>query len=259
MAGRRWIFLLRIACALILIPGLSACAVLRPDEPEPYRSDRPVIEPELERREITEADIDSEDFEVGGFVGLMNVEDFGTNLVYGVRAAYHITEDFFAEAALGRTDTDQTSYEDLSGGARLLTDDERQLTYYNLSLGWNALPGEVFIGRGHAFNSALYLIGGAGNTDFGGDNHFTVNVGAGYRLLLTDWAALHVDVRDHIFESDLLGDDEYKHNLEAHTGLRCSSEGGSNHEATLQTDPDRPHAGNAGAAGGGRGDVRRGP
>ena len=85
-------------------------------------------------------------------------------------------------AAAGRTDTDQTSFEDLSGGAQLLTDDERQLTYYNISLGWNVFPGEVFIGSGYAFNSALYLIGGVGNTDFGGDNHFTVNVGAGYRL-----------------------------------------------------------------------------
>ena len=45
------------------------------------------------------------------------------------------------------------------------------------------------------------------------------DVGAGYRLLLTDWLALRIDVRDHIFESDLLGEDEYKHNLEAHTGL----------------------------------------
>jgi outer membrane beta-barrel protein len=219
MESRRRIFLLRWSCALLLVPVLSACSFMRAAEPEPYSAGEPVIEPELERREITEADIDSEDFEVGAFIGVMNVEDFGTNLVYGARAAYHITEDFFAEAAVGRTDTDQTSFEDLSGGARLLTDDERQLTYYNVSLGWNVFPGEVFIGSDHAFNSALYLIGGVGNTDFGGDNHFTVNVGAGYRLLLTDWVALHIDMRDHIFESDLLGDNEYKHNLEAHTGL----------------------------------------
>ena len=219
MESRRRIFLLRWVCALLLVPVLSACSFMRTAEPEPYSAGKQVIEPELERREISEADIDSEDFSVGAFVGVMNVEDFGTNLVYGARAAYHITEDFFAEAAVGRTDTDQTSFEDLSGGAQLLTDDERQLTYYNLSLGWNVFPGEVFIGSGYAFNSALYLIGGVGNTDFGGDNHFTVNVGAGYRLLLTDWVALHLDVRDHIFESDLLGEDEYKHNLEAHTGL----------------------------------------
>ena len=220
MESRRRIFLLRLAALLLLVPGLSACSFMRTGEPEESYGDREaVIAPELERREISEADIDSQDFEAGGFVGVMSVEDFGTNVVYGVRAAYHITEDFFTEAALGRTSTDQTSYEELSGGAQLLSDSERDLTYYNISLGWNVFPGEVFIGSGHAFNSALYIIGGVGNTDFGGDNHFTVNVGAGYRLLLTDWIALHIDVRDHIYESDLLGEDEYKHNLEAHTGL----------------------------------------
>ena len=56
-----------------------------------------MISPELERRTITEADIDSEDFEVGAFVGVMSIEDFGSNVVYGARGAYHITEDFFVE------------------------------------------------------------------------------------------------------------------------------------------------------------------
>ena len=42
-----------------------------------------VIRPEIERREVREADIDTEDFEIGVFYGLMNVEDFGTNPVYG--------------------------------------------------------------------------------------------------------------------------------------------------------------------------------
>ena len=47
-----------------------------------------------------------------------------------------------------------------------------------------------------------------GSTEFGGDKRFTVNLGFGYRLIATDWLALHVDVRDHVFDSDLLGKDE---------------------------------------------------
>jgi outer membrane beta-barrel protein len=218
MASRHWIFLLKPVYVLALAALLQGCSFLRTEEPA-YSETEPVIEPELERRTITEADIDSEDFEVGAFVGVMSVEDFGTNFVYGARVAYHVTEDIFTEAAIGRTDTDETSFEKLSGGAKVLSNNDRKLTYYNISLGWNILPGEVFIGRGHAFNSALFLIGGVGNTDFADDNHFTINVGAGYRLLLNDWIALRIDVRDHTYNSDLLGDDERKHNLEATGGV----------------------------------------
>jgi len=55
--------------------------------------------------------------------------------------------------------------------------------------------------------------------EFADDSHFTVNVGAGYRFLLTDWISLHVDFRDHIFKSDLLGKDKTTHNLEATAGV----------------------------------------
>jgi outer membrane beta-barrel protein len=197
---------------------LFAVGVVHADELIEHE-DASVIEPELQRRTITEADIDSEDFEAGAYAGVMSIEDFGTNLVYGVRGAYHITEDFFVEAAYGRTEADETSYETLSGGARLLTDSQRQLYYYNVSLGYNLFPGETFLGRAHAFNSALYVIAGAGNTEFADDSHFTVNVGTGYRFLMTDWMALHIDVRDYIFKSDLLGNDKTTNNLEFTGGL----------------------------------------
>jgi len=218
MESRIRIFLLKSAGVLTVFLLLQACSLMRTDEPDFHSSDQ-AVEPQLERRDITEADIDSENIEAGIFVGVMNVEDFGTNLVYGARMAFHFTEDFFAEGAYGRTDTDQTSFEKLSGGAKLLSDDDRRLEYYNISLGYNILPGEVFIGSDHAFNSALYLIAGVGSTEFAGDSNFTVNVGTGFRLLMNDWTALHLDFRDHIFESDVLGSDKTMHNLEGTAGL----------------------------------------
>lgn len=218
MESRPGIFLLKLISVLTFLSVLSGCSLLQVDD-APYEDTEPVIKPALERRTITEADIDSEDFEAGVFVGVMSIEDFGSNVVYGARLAYHITEDFFTEAAIGRTKADKTSYENLSGGAEILSDSQRELTYYNISLGYNILPGEAFIGKGHAYNSALYVIAGIGNTDFADDNHFTVNVGAGYRFLLTDWIALHADFRDHIFDSDLLGNDKTTHNLEATAGI----------------------------------------
>jgi outer membrane beta-barrel protein len=218
MAGRICIFLLRISLTAALAGLLFAIGAVRANDLIEHDSES-VIEPELQRRTITEADIDSEDFEAGAYAGVMSIEDFGTNFVYGVRAAYHITEDFFVEAAYGRTQANETSYETLSGGAKLLTDSERRFDYYNISLGYNLFPGEAFIGGGHAFNTALYVIAGVGNTEFADDSHFTVNGGVGYRFLLTDWMALHVDVRDYIFKSDLFGNDKTTNNLEFTGGL----------------------------------------
>lgn len=179
----------------------------------------PVIEPDVERREVEPAKIDTEDFEVGVFAGEMSVEDFGVNTVAGARLAYHVTEGFFMELTGGRTDTSPTSFERLSGAAQLLTDSERLYTYYNLSLGYNVLPGEVFIGSGRALNTALYVIGGVGKTSFAGDDRFTVNYGVGFRILPLDWFAVHADLRDHLFDIDLLGQQKTAHNLEAHVGV----------------------------------------
>jgi len=184
---------------------------------EPDR--KPIIDPQVERREIRRAKIDTEDFEVGAYYGILSIEDFESHAVYGGRLAYHLTEDFFIEATLGQSRAGRTSYETLSGSAELLTDDERDYTYYALSLGWNALPGEVFIGKNRAYNTAFYLVAGIGSTNFGGDDRFTVNGGFGYRVLPTDWLAVHFDVRDHVYDIDLLGEKKIVNNLEAHLGL----------------------------------------
>jgi outer membrane beta-barrel protein len=180
---------------------------------------RPIIDPQVERREIRHTRIDTEDFELGAYVGILSIEDFESHSVYGARLAYHLTEDFFLEATLGQSKGGRTSYETLSGSAALLTDKERDYTYYALSLGWNALPGEIFIGKDRAYNTAFYLVSGIGSTTFGGDDRFTVNAGFGLRILPADWLAVHFDVRDHIYDIDLLGEKKIVNNLETHLGL----------------------------------------
>ena len=179
----------------------------------------PLVVREPERREVRIDRLDTENFELGAFGGVLSVEDFGSDVVYGVRAAYHITEDFFLEGTYASSTLGQTSFERLSGGAELLTDEERDFSYYNLGIGLNILPGEAFITDRWAFKGGLYLIGGIGSSEFGGDDRFTVNAGLGYRLAATDWLAFRVDVRDHIFKSDLLGESETKHNFELTAGL----------------------------------------
>ena len=218
---------IRVLFLILLLIGISGCAATKnlfgvgPEEAPPPSTEPPgqVIDPEVRRREVKEPKIDSENFEVGAFVGIMSVEDFGSNPVYGVRFAYHVTEGFFVETTVGQTEAGLTSFEVLSGGSPIIADSERTYTYYNLNVGYNILPGEGFIGEGRAYNTSFYLVAGLGSTRFAGDDRFTVNFGAGYRFLLNDSVALHVDFRDHMFDIDLLGEEKTTHNLEGHLGV----------------------------------------
>lgn len=225
MEGRLRVLFLTVAVGL-----LSGCGMFRTAEQlgtsteVPVQADGPVesasvITPEVERREPREAKIDTENWEIGGYIGSISVEDFEVNVVYGARAAYHISEDFFAEAIYGTADAGLTSFERLSGSSPLLTDSERRFKYYSLGFGWNVLPGEVFLGGKRALNSAVYLTVGAGSTAFAGDDRFTLTLGAGARVLIKDWLAAHLGIRDHILEVDVLGVNKQTHNYEATVSL----------------------------------------
>ena len=202
----------------LCVGGLTGCGrdrlVQAEDTTQP-----PVIDPDVARRDIEVPRIDTEDFEVGILAGQISVEDFGVNTVAGGRFAYHVTEGFFVELAAGRADTELTSFERLSGAAQLLTEDEREYSYYNVSLGYNIFPGEHFIGKNRAMNTQTYVIGGVGKTTFAGDDRFTINFGLGMRLMPLDWLAVHGDIRDHVFDIDLLGQEKTSHNFEATLGV----------------------------------------
>jgi outer membrane beta-barrel protein len=212
------VLLLTTMAAAVAAPG-TALAQAGGDASTLPTQQPQVVEPAVKRRDVEPPAIDTENFEAGAFIGTISIEDFGSSLLYGARIAYHFTEDFFAEATVGSAEAGKTSYEDLSGAAELLTDSERQFTYYDLAIGWNALPGEVFFGGKRAMPSAVYLTLGAGSTNFAGDDHFTVALGAGLRVLATDWIALHLGVRDHMFDSDLLGKDKLTQNLQVSVGV----------------------------------------
>lgn len=200
-----------LSCAALSFSGLVLA--------EAVNNGGVTIPPDIKPRTVKEANIDSENFEIGIFGGLLSVEDFGSNAVYGVRGTYHLSEDLFFEASYGLSDTQETSYERLSGSARLLTDDQRELSYYSVDVGYRIFPGESFVGKNYAFNSSFAFLLGMGSTEFGGDSRLTVNFGATYQILLTDWLALNISGRDHIFDIDLLGEEKTTHNLEFSSGL----------------------------------------
>jgi len=214
METRFRILFLNIRQQLVLtLVLLLACTTVRA---ELVLDQSPIIKPEIDRREISEAKINVDDFEIGAYIGVLNIEDFGSSVVYSTRMAYHITEDIFTEVAIGYSEAGKNGFETLTG-FNLLSN--RDFIYYHLSVGYNILPGESFIGSNRAYNSAFYLIGGLGVVEFNDDSFFSLNVGAGYRVLLNDNIALHITARDYLFDIDLLGTNKLTNNLELTAGV----------------------------------------
>ncbi|MFZ2989561.1 outer membrane beta-barrel domain-containing protein [Ideonella sp.] len=182
-------------------------------------SAQPVV-PQVERRELSLPRFPSNDFEIGLFGGPYATQNFGASLGGGLRLGYHITEDWFVEAALGKTTVSDDAFRRVLPGG-VFTPGNEKLQYTNLSAGLNVLPGEVFFGSGQnrAMPSSLFIIGGVGTTRFNGQRAQTYNLGLGMKVFVRDWFALRADMRDHLFTVDLLGKRESTHNLELSAGF----------------------------------------
>ena len=214
-------FALRAATAAL---GAAALLALLLDV-EAHAADAPAVDtpdqvvvPQVERREVHKPKYPSNDFEIGLFGGTYSSQNFGTSFNWGGRLGYDITEDFFVEATYGRTKVSDKEFRNILPGG-IFSKEQEKLKYYDLSVGWNFLPGEIFIGKNWAKASTMYAIGGIGNTSFDSQRMQTWNFGLGAKLFLADWVALRADVRDHIFTLDLLGKRSSTQNPELSLGF----------------------------------------
>ena len=201
----------KCSTALGLICGLVSMPVLAQEN----AGSAEVVEPAVERRTLDVAAIDTENFELTGFIGWMSVEDFESDPVYGLRFAYHINPHLFVEATYGESDAGTSTAERL-GNESLRSNDD--YTYYDVSLGYNLLS-ETFISTKRTLNSSFYLIGGVGNTDLAGEDELTLNLGFGFKVLPKDNLAIRLDARDYMFESDVSGRDKTTHNFQVTLNL----------------------------------------
>lgn len=216
METRTWYFLLK----LVIAAAFVATVIATPDGAQ-AQSERepPLIGPDVEPQPVEQPLVDSENFEIAAVAGWLNIEDFESSFMYGARLTYNISESFFVEGGIGFAEAGETSFERLAGDVELLPDDDRNYQWYNLNLGYRLLPGEAFFPGGYVFNTNLYLTAGAGATDFAGDNRFTFNYGAGYQVLFTDSISVHLNVRQYLFDSDILGDEKTFVNTEVSTSI----------------------------------------
>ena len=203
---RGFLLALALACSTLAVTEVVA----QSDED----TDGNLIEPQIERVDFDESLIDSYDIELAIYAGLLAMENFDTNLVAGLKIGYHVSEDFFVQASYATSEVGETSFEKLTGGAPLLSDDERDIEYYLVSLGFNLFPGETFFTDSTTFNTVLYISGGIGSTDFAGSDRHTIAYAVGHRTLFADGFSLDIEMRDLIFDMDIFGTDDTTHNLE---------------------------------------------
>jgi outer membrane beta-barrel protein len=220
--------LLAPVAAAALLLNLGGCSLFKPhraaakaDKVQPVvADDQPegqVIDPEIARREVKVPKIKTENFEIGAFTGILSTQDLQADLIYGVRAAYHVSEDFFVEGEYARSSVSDEVRRVI--GQPFFPKQVIDLQTYGLSVGYNLLPGEVFVGTRYAMTSVLYVLGGVGNTHFNSENFLTYNAGFGLKVLPKDWLAVRLEARDRLWQSDLLGKNKLTNNFELTLGL----------------------------------------
>lgn len=207
---------------VILLPALlvSGCSLFREPPPadEPVEGPTPaVIEPDLDRREVVRPAVDTEDWEVGVFAGVLSVEDFGAEPLYGLRFTYHATEDVFLEGRYARSTVSDANFRRI--GAPIFEEEDEDLSAWDLSAVFMVLPGEVFLGTRWARTSGVYVSFGAGSVEFAGEDSVAFGLAFGLKVLPTDSLSLRLEARDNVWESDLLGDNQWKHNFEMSLGV----------------------------------------
>ena len=203
-----------LLCALgaaVNVPALAQTSTQKP-------ANEQVVVPQVDRRDVRTPRYPSKDFELGAFLGTYSAENFGSSMVYGLRLGYHITEDVFVQATYGTTEVSDEAFRRVLPGG-IFANPKETLKYYNLSAGYNILPGEIFLGRNVAKASAVYVIAGIGSTDFISQKKQTINFGLGMRVLLRERFSVQVDIRDHVYSLDLLGENTSTNNVEFTAGL----------------------------------------
>lgn len=150
--------------------------------------------------------IDSEVFDLGVTAGVVNIADFNGEWTFGVSATFQASEDFFLQYNFLQADSSPSAYENSQG--LLFEGGDRTFRHYDLLVGYKLFQGELFSSGEQTRLSSLYLVGGAGETRFGGEENFTTTLGVGYEVALTRDLLVRFDYRTYLYESNLIADEE---------------------------------------------------
>lgn len=148
--------------------------------------------------------IDTEFFELGFTAGVINIEDFTSEISVGLSSTFRATENFFLQFNWLKTDVSLSSVEESSQGAFT---GSRAYQHYNFLLGYNLFQGEIFRGSRSGLSS-FYGVIGVGDTEFLDESNFTYVYGLGYQTALSRRYTLRFDYRNYLYDSVVVSEDE---------------------------------------------------
>jgi outer membrane beta-barrel protein len=153
--------------------------------------------------------LDNEVFELGAFIGIVNIEDFTSEMAPGLSLTFKASEDFFIQYNyLQISDVDLSLYESQDAAPVYFTGKGREFTHYDLLVGYNIFQGEIFKSNAKTTLSTLFVVLGAGETQFGEESRFSYTFGLGYQLGLTKRCNFNVDFRNYIYDSSVILDQD---------------------------------------------------
>lgn len=176
-----------------------------------------VVEPETRVDRAQRAAIDDERFQLGFFTGTLSVEDFGTEVVAGFELTYHLQADWLLQAGAGTADIDRAAFE--TPQASFLANKDRKFRYLNMGGGYRWFRGRSFLGSSAKYDSDIYVLFGAERVSFAANDEWGINVGLSYRVVLRDWLTMNIDMREHVFKREFIGDDKQTFNTEFKIGV----------------------------------------
>lgn len=206
-----------VAAALLL----SGCSLFgdRPERSQPSTRPLPgeqassqVVDPNLTRPEPEVRKVQAQDYEVGGYVGLVAVDREDGFAVYGARAAYQKTENFFVEAHYEFSST--VGYDELRDLVGLNEAKKYDYDNFGLSLGYKLAPGDIYLSRNYTLPFQIYAIAGGGYASYEGDNFGTYHLGGGLKFMPRDWLSVRLELKDQMWS-----DKHLYHNAQFTFGL----------------------------------------
>ena len=155
-----------------------------------------IIEPKQTNKPKNSATIDTERYQVGVFTGFLSVEDFSTNSVQGLSAYYRINDTYMVGLEYGSTEVGLTTAEERELGP--FVPGGREWTYQAIKGAYKLFSARSFLSPKLKYDSDVYFTAGVGKVEFANNKETGFSLGASYRVVVTDWLVVNMDLTDHI-------------------------------------------------------------
>lgn len=179
-----------------------------------------IVKPKAEQELIKDAELKDVSISAGVYAGVINFENFSSSYLLGLTVNIPLNEDVFIDVEYGSTTISDAEYRNI--GLPLFEKEEINVDFYNVLIGYNLLPGEVYWSKDKTLLSSFYLLAGVGSVNINKDDFVSLSFGIGFRMDIGSGKNVRVEARDRLIDSDILGTDKISNNTEIHIAMSWS-------------------------------------